>query len=173
MIYLILDVHYIELEKITNASVAGIRFTGENPNTILNKYQITVNNVAPYCSGQFYKREMPCLITLVNQIADPFDVIIVDGFVYLDGLVQAGLGKHLYDNLHNKKPIIGVAKNSFHGITEKYEVYRGESKNPLYVTTHDFNLDEAKLLIKNLEGKFRVPSIIQKVDKLSRETCTH
>lgn len=169
MIYLILDVHYIELEKVTNASVAGIRFTGENQNTILNKYRITFNNVAPYHSGQFYKREMPCLIDLINQINEPFDVIIIDSFVYLDGLVKAGLGKHLYDNLHDKKPIIGIAKNSFLGITEKYEVYRGESKHPLYVTTEDYDLNNAKLFVKNLEGKFRIPSIVQKVDKLSRE----
>lgn len=74
----------------------------------------------------------------------------------------------MYENLKNKKPIIGIAKNRFHGISEEYKVYRGKSKHPLYVTTHDYNLTKAKLLVENLEGEFRIPNIILKVDKLSR-----
>ena len=54
------------------------------------------------------------------------------------------------------------------GISEEYKVYRGKSKHPLYITTHDYNLTKAKLLVENLEGEFRIPNIILKVDKLSR-----
>ncbi len=168
LLFLILDVHYQVEGTVTNAYVAAIRFSGIQKNKILNEYNIMVSNVTSYESGQFYKREMPCLIALINQISDPFDIIIIDGYVYLDGLAQSGMGKYLYDNLKSKKPIIGIAKNKFNGINEEYEVYRGKSKHPLYVTTEDYDLNDAKLLIKNLEGEFRIPSIIQKVDKLSR-----
>ncbi len=168
MNYLILDVFYFESGEKTNANAVGIIFSGVEKISILCEYQIIIEDVAPYQSGQFYKREMPCLIALINQVKESFDIIIIDGFVYLDGSTRAGLGKYLYENLKNKKPIIGIAKNRFHGISEEYKVYRGKSKHPLYVTTHDYNLTKAKLLVENLEGEFRIPNIILKVDKLSR-----
>ncbi len=111
---------------------------------------------------------MPCLLKLINKIKEPFDVIIIDGYVYLDGKDKAGLGKYLYDELPSKKPIIGIAKTHFHGIASEYAVYRGISKHPLYVTCVDFDVDIAKNLVKNLQGCHRVPDIIKMVDGLSR-----
>lgn len=97
--YLILDVHYQEENGKIIAHVAGVHSTGIETNAISNEYSIVVNDVAPYQSGQFYKREMPCLLALIEQINDPYDVIIIDGYVYLDGTHKAGLGKYLYNNL--------------------------------------------------------------------------
>lgn len=168
VIYLILDVHYQEYHDKTIAKVACIRFSGILQHHILNEYDITMDNVEPYQSGQFYKREMPCLLALLHQIQEPFDVIIIDGYVYLDGLQKAGLGKYLYDNLPIKKPIIGIAKNHFYDITADYAVYRGTSKHPLYVTTVDFDVETAKKLVKNLQGDFRIPNIVTQVDRLSK-----
>lgn len=168
MIYLILDVYYKDLESQTIATVAGIRFTGIENNNILNEYKIIVNHVEPYQSGQFYKREMPCLLSLINKIKEPFDVIIIDGYVYLDGLEKPGLGKYLYDNLSYKKPIIGIAKKHFYDIPFKYNISRGNSKNYLYVTCVNFDIDIAKNLVKKLQGNNRIPYIVKVVDKLSR-----
>lgn len=168
MIYLIIDVHYRESFGKTSANVAGVRFLGIENHQILNQYQISVENVAPYQSGQFYQREMPCLLALLNKIQEPFDVIIIDGYVFLDGLQKAGLGKHLFDNLIEKKPIIGVAKNHFYDISDNDAVYRGTSKHPLYVTCINFHHETAKNLVKNLQGSHRMPDIIKFVDNLSR-----
>ena len=168
MIYLILDVCYHDIDDKTIATVAGIRFTGIESNTLLNEYKTIVHNVSPYQSGQFYKREMPCLLDLIKKIKEPFDVIIIDGYVYLDDKDRAGLGKYLYDELSIKKPIIGIAKTHFYGITSEYAVYRGMSKHPLYVTTIDFDINIAKELVQGLQGKHRIPDIIKAVDKLSR-----
>lgn len=168
LIYLILDVYYHEIENETIATVAGIRFTGIENITILNEYTITMNQVEPYQSGQFYKREMPCLLALIQQIKEPFDMIIIDGYVYLNGTDKAGLGKYLYDNLSVKMPMIGIAKKHFYDISEDYAIYRGKSKQPLYITCIDIEIEQAKNLVIALQGKYRIPDIITIVDRLSK-----
>lgn len=170
MIYLILDVHYKEGQETdaVTATVAGIRFEGIKQSRILNEYTVEVNDVAPYESGQFYKREMPCLLALINQIDEPFDAIIIDGYVFLDGVSKAGLGKYLYDNLANKKPIIGIAKNHFYDIPEDYAVWRGTSKHPLYVTSIGIEIKKAKEMISRMDGDNRMPKMVTYVDKLGR-----
>lgn len=170
MIYLILDVHYKEGQETdaVTATVAGIRFEGIKQSRILNEYTVEVNDVAPYESGQFYKREMPCLLALINQIDEPFDVIIIDGYVFLDSVGKAGLGKYLYDHLANTKPIIGIAKNHFYDITEDYAVWRGISKRPLYVTSIGINVTTAKKMVSEMEGEHRIPKMVSDVDKLGR-----
>ncbi len=82
--------------------------------------------------------------------------------------LMKGLGKHLYNHLANKKSIIGIAKNKFFDISEDYAVYRGVSKHPLYVTSVDFDNQKALQIVKNLEGKHKLPNIVKMVDKLSR-----
>lgn len=170
LIFLILDVHYQTdvVQKLDSAKVAGIRFQGIETNKILSEHIVNVNNVAPYKSGQFYKRELPCLLALINQIDEPFDAIIIDGYVFLDGVTKAGLGKYLYDNLANKKPIIGIAKNHFYDITEDYAVWRGISKHPLYVTSVGIENENAKEIVSKMDGDHRMPKMVTYVDKLGR-----
>lgn len=172
MIYLILDVFYRESEETedTTATVTGVRFSGIEKAHVLSEYAIEVKDVAPYESGQFYKREMPCLLALINQVDEPFNVIMIDGYVFLDGVSKAGLGKYLYDNLTDKKPVIGIAKNHFRDVTEDYAVWRGISKHPLYVTSIDIETSEAKSLVARLEGKHRMPTMVTHVDRLGRNT---
>jgi len=91
----------------------------------------------------------------------------------LDALfLYAGLGKYLYDNLANKKSIIGIAKNHFYNITEDYAVWRGISKRPLYVTSIGIgigiNITTAKEMVSEMEGEHRIPKMVADVDKLGR-----
>lgn len=168
MIYLILDVFYNDIGEESIAKVSGIRFQGIEQTEILSEHIVTVENVAPYESGQFYKREMPCLLAMLDKIDDPYDVIIIDGYVFLDGVSKPGLGKYLYDSLVVKKPIIGIAKNHFQDVSEDYAVWRGISKHPLYVTSVGMEVDEAKHLVANLAGKHRMPTMVTAVDQLGR-----
>ena len=175
MIYLILDVYYQENQKTndTIATVTGIRFEGIEQSNILSEHIVEISEVAPYESGQFYKREMPCLLALINQIKEPFDMIIIDGYVFLDGISKAGLGKHLYDNLANIKPIIGIAKNHFYDITEEYAVWRGISKHPLYVTSIGTDVENAKEIVSKMDGDHRMPKMVTYVDQLGRHLKTN
>ena len=169
MIYLILDVFYNDIDEECTAKVSGIRFQGVEQVEILSEHTVTVDNVAPYESGQFYKREMPCLLALIEQVSQPYDVIIIDGYVWLDGVQKAGLGKFLYDHLSDKKPIIGIAKNQFCDISDDYAVWRGRSKHPLYVTSIGINSVQAKDMVSRLAGEHRIPTIVTHVDRLGRQ----
>jgi deoxyribonuclease V len=96
------------------------------------------------------------------------DLIVIDGYVYLDGAEKAGLGKHLFDALDRKVGIIGVAKNPFKYISADFAVYRGRSKKPLYVTAAGVPVALAKRRVATMRGAFRVPTLLKEADRVSR-----
>ncbi|MFA5620692.1 MAG: endonuclease V [Weeksellaceae bacterium] len=124
-----------------------------------------------YHSGEFYKRELPCILSLLNQLdLRAVDVILIDGFVYLDDDDYPGLGGHLYECLDRKIPIIGVAKSDFVTVfRNKREIFRGESRNPIYVSAAGIDVGKAADLIQSMAGNFRIPDLLKRVDLLSKE----
>lgn len=161
---LAVDVAYTE----TSAQVAGIVFEHWNSQIFAKQYVIQIDEIADYESGQFYKRELPCIFALFSEVKEQISTIVVDGFVYLGEEQKAGLGKHLYDALTHKIPVIGVAKNPFKRTPKASELLRGESTKPLYVTSIGVSLDQAKLAISDMHGKHRIPTLLKLVDQLSR-----
>lgn len=125
---------------------------------------------ADYESGAFYKRELPCILSLLKKIdLKEGDVIIVDGYVTLDNEGKIGLGGHLFKVLKGKVPVIGIAKNGFNSVDDqRRSVYRGESKTPLYVTAIGTDVDEITLKIEQMYGNFRIPTLLKKLDQLTR-----
>ena len=134
-------------------------------------YTETADKVEEYTSGEFYKRELPCILSLIDKIEiHKIEAIVVDGFVILDDEKKPGLGAFLYTRLEEKIPIIGVAKNNFLKIKkEKRKVYRGISKKPLYVTSIGINVDIAAEKIKSMDGEFRMPTLLKQLDRLTKE----
>lgn len=162
MNYLAIDVDY----RGSTAYIAGVMFSDDE--NITRSYKSTMENVQEYVSGEFYKRELPCIIKLLDDHKLRPDCIIIDGFVYLEN-GKPGLGKYLYDALKNEVDVIGVAKNPRKHTAERYKVLRGKSANPLYVTSAGIELEPAKNLIKNMGGRYRIPAILKMTDTLSRE----
>lgn len=123
-----------------------------------------------YISGEFYKRELPCILNLLKQVdLKEGDVIIVDGFVVLDDDGKHGLGGFLYEVLNGKNPIVGVAKNNFATLNNlKREVLRGESQKPLYITSLGIDLNDAENKIQQMHGPYRMPTLLKELDQLSR-----
>ncbi len=152
----------------SSATVAGISFSHWDAQEPEDVYLLGVNGIAEYEPGNFYKRELPCIISLLNEYDLSPDIIIVDGYVYLNGVDEPGLGKHLYDALGGKIAIIGVAKRAFKGIDEQYALYRGDSKNPLYITAEGICATKAQEAIKQMSGKYRNPTLLKKVDQICR-----
>src|SRR5438046_1855650 len=72
-----------------------------------------LERVEPYQPGQFYKREMPCLLAVLAEVAEPLETIVVDGYVWLADEGTPGLGAHLFEALDAALPVIGVAKTRF------------------------------------------------------------
>lgn len=164
---LAIDVYYME----NQAKTVGILFehwtdTTSDINAVITDYQ---DNVAPYQSGQFYRRELPCIMSLLNRIdLSTISSIIIDGYVHLaEG--QIGLGGYLYNALNNNIPIIGVAKKPFAGNSQYLiEVARGQSKHPLYVTAIGTPLEEAAANIKLMVGKYRMPDLLSFLDQQTK-----
>jgi deoxyribonuclease V len=130
-----------------------------------------IDNVEEYIPGEFYKRELPCIISLLNKIdLTNIEAIIVDGFVYLDDEKKYGLGGRLYEKLNNKIPIIGVAKTNFAAIEKlKLALVRGDSKKPLYITSIGIDLDDAFEKVSSMAGEFRFPTLLKELDRLTKE----
>ncbi len=122
-----------------------------------------------YLAGQFYRRELPCILNLLREVAWRPDIIIIDGYVLL-AENRKGLGQHLYEALGGTIQVIGVAKNPFAGNKTALPVYRGSSKRPLFVSSAGMSLMEAVVHIKIMAGKHRIPAILKTVDSLSKRT---
>lgn len=148
--------------------VAGVAFeqwTDEQP---LRTFVERLPAAADYEPGKFYQRELPCLLALMHQHQLRPGCVLVDGYVYLDGHSEPGLGKHLFDALEGAVPVIGVAKTSFRAIGPDYQVRRGGSERPLYVTCVGIDLQAAKAAVACMHGPHRIPTLLKRVDQLCR-----
>jgi deoxyribonuclease V len=121
---------------------------------------------APYESGQFYKRELPYLIDMIGRVHHSLQAIVIDGYVWL-GPDRPGLGAHLFDAINGRAPVVGVAKTAFVG-APAIPVLRGESLTPLFVSTQGLDPAEAAVSIAGMHGRFRIPTLLKRVDSLSR-----
>ena len=161
---LAVDVYYSQNDAIA----AGVLFKNWADADVVNELIIPVSPIAEYQPGQFYKRELPCVMTLLEQLEVLPDYIIIDGYVYLDDAHKPGFGKYLYDALQGKVAIIGVAKKRFKGTPSDTVVFRRESKRALYVTAVGIEQTEAKYFIMQMHGHYRLPTMLRRVDQLSR-----
>jgi deoxyribonuclease V len=160
------DVDYRE----TYAIAAGVMFDSWEDSIPTSQSVIRVDDIAEYEPGYFYKRELPCLLKLLNQLDNLPEYIIVDGYVHLEETKKPGLGKHLYDALQGQSIVIGVAKTRFNNTPLEIEVFKGKSQRPLYVTAASISDAEAKKLIERMDGSYRIPTILKLVDQLSKQT---
>lgn len=132
---------------------------------------IEVPAVSPYEPGAFYKRELPCILKVLEQVdLSQVEALVVDGYVYLDDKSKPGLGAHLYNALNQKIPVVGVAKSYFFDsevLVKK--IFRGESKRPLYVTAVGMDLEVAAEYIYTMPGSHQKPEILKYLDQITRQ----
>lgn len=159
---LAIDVFY---EGNTAKIVAAVfdQWTDKAAEKVIVKHKSPIMEYEP---GAFYKRELPCLLEIIADFnLNDIEVVIIDGYVYLDDEAKRGLGARLFETLDSKIPVIGVAKTSFYLNTKYVEnVYRGTSRQPLYVTAIGTDLEEAAANIKNMHGNYRMPDILKSID---------
>lgn len=97
------------------------------------------------------------------------DIIIVDGFVTLNNEGKIGLGGYLYEELNQKYPIVGIAKNDFSAPdSQRRNIYRGESKTPMFLTVKGIDVDQVLPKIEQMHGSYRIPTLLKKLDQLTR-----
>lgn len=154
--------------KKIGATAACILFSDWPDVDIIRRFVEQIKEVRPYEPGRFYKRELPCLLQVLDKISEPIDTIIIDGYVWLDDKKSPGLGAYLYEALGKSMPIIGVAKSRFKVAEFAQKVFRGKSKRPLYITSVGIDSGIAGEYIQRMHGKHRIPTLIKEVDQLCR-----
>lgn len=159
-----LDVDY-RAERVVAACVGFHEWTTDAPE--LERTLEVEGAPAPYESGQFYRREMPYLLELLGALDITLSLLIIDGFVWLEG-GRPGLGAHLSDALGGACPVIGVAKRPYAGAANAQPVLRGASSVPLFVSAIGIDLAEAVQRVTDMHGEHRVPTLLKRVDSLSR-----
>lgn len=164
------DTYYFN-GKAKTVCLAFEEWTDKVPVTI---YKETIDSKVQYKSGEFYKRELPCILSLLKKIPlFPVESIIIDGFVFLDDENTPGLGGRLFDYLKTKIPVIGIAKSNFAtNHNNKRTLTRGRSNRPLYVTAAGMNVDIAVQLVKKMAGPDRIPTLLKTLDLLTRKDDT-
>ena len=160
------DVYYLP----SGCSAAALVFSNYEDAKPTAEFSHYLSNVEEYVSGAFFKRELPCILSLLEKFETMPDEMIVDAYVMLGD--KPGLGQHLFEHFEGKIPVIGVAKSKFEGAAA-VEICRGESKKPLYVTVAGMNIQKAVERIKTMHGTHRIPTLLKRVDKLARDRVKH
>ncbi len=161
---LCVDVYY----RDEGAIAGGVLFERWEDDRPVREATCHIEQVADYAPGKFYQRELPCIIAILHDFDSSFDVVVIDGFVHLGTKRTPGLGWHLWEKMGRSIPVIGVAKSAFKGTPSESAVYRGKSRNPLYVTSVGISLFEAKARIGSMAGPHRIPTLLKVVDRLCR-----
>ncbi len=159
-----LDVQYAS----DSANAAAVLFVSWTDSSGARVLTLTVAPIQPYESGAFYKRELPCLLAILELIPEPISLIVIDGYVYLDHQLQPGLGARLYAALEGRVPVVGVAKTEFSGAPSA-AVLRGQSKRPLFVSSIGTDLSVAAADIARMHGVHRIPTLLKAVDAAARD----
>ena len=159
----VIDADYGEGE----ATVAGVFAEKADSAESCGFLRLKTKIYGEYESGQFYKRELPCVQAILEKInLASVDLVIVDGYADF-GTEKTPLGKFVYEL--NRLPIIGVAKKQCqYCALSNTEVFRGNSQSPLFVTSYGISHEEAKEIVRQMSGEHRLPHLIKLADACAR-----
>ena len=156
------DVHYF---SDTEARAAAVVFDAWVSAVATAEHAEIATGFAEYRPGEFFRRELPCLLPLLQRVRSEHGVsiVVVDGYVDLpDG---PGLGRHLHEAMPDVA-VVGVAKNPFRG-APAIEVRRGGAQ-PLWVSAVGLDPAEAAAGVLGMAGPYRMPTLLRRVDHLAR-----
>ncbi|CAD7842513.1 MAG: DNA synthesis and replication; recombination and DNA repair [Olavius algarvensis Delta 4 endosymbiont] len=159
------DVYYQKDGRSSAVAVGVNEYADAQP---VRVYSSRRPNAEPYVPGEFYRRELPCILELLKTFPVAPREIIVDGYVMLGA--KPGLGQHLFMALGGCLPVIGVAKSAFKS-AGGLPVFRGRSSRPLYITAVGMHVDIAAANIRKMHGHHRIPTLLKLVDRLARENA--
>ena len=163
----LVDVHY----DGSAAHAACILARSWEADSTLETQVLHIGHVEPYEPGSFYRRELPCLLSVLRRLTVRPDVVVIDGYVWLASAERAGLGAHLYEALGTNVAVVGIAKTAFAGVERcavVAQVFRGGSHRPLHVTAAGMDLVLAAQCVRRMAGRHRIPELVRKVDRLAR-----
>ena len=158
-----LDVDY----RDDGAVAACVCFAGWGASASSAEHVATIVTVSPYLPGELYRRELPCLLAVLEKVPVLPEVLIVDGYVTLGGETP-GLGMHLFTVLERRTIVVGVAKTRYQKATDAVAIRRGSSRAPLFVTAAGMDAHQAAEHVRAMHGPHRLPTMIARADALAR-----
>ena len=73
-----LDVTYVQKDMAVAAAVVFKKFEDTKP---VSSHSTRENQFGEYIPGQFFKRELPCLLAVLKKVNEKLDTVIIDGYV--------------------------------------------------------------------------------------------
>lgn len=150
------------------AAAACVLFAGWDAATPSRVLTVRRAAAAAYEPGAFYKRELPVLLAVLGQLEHPPCILVIDGYVWLDGEAKPGLGAMLYRELGERVAVVGVAKSAFAGGTACIPVSRGGSRRLLFVSAAGMESAAAAEGVQSMHGRHRIPTMLQLADQGAR-----
>ena len=89
---LVVDVAYVEAEGVA----AGVLLKGWSDISPSREIVVRVPRVEEYVPGEFFRRELPCIEAVLEQVDEPLECVVVDGYVTLGEPPRDGLGAALW-----------------------------------------------------------------------------
>ena len=120
----------------------------------------------PYVPGQFFRRELPPLLAILRTLPARPEIVVIDGYVWLDADGTPGLGARLHEALG--MVVVGVAKTPYRGTVPAARVFRGGSAKPLFVSAIGLGLENAADGVRRMHGDHRIPVLLKRTDQLAR-----
>jgi len=160
------DTYYFD-DKAKTICVSFDNWADTEPSAV---YTGVLEGVEDYTPGEFYKRELPCILSLLQKIdTRQVEAIIVDGYVFLDDEAKPGLGSRLYTALNAEIPVIGVAKTNFKTLNKhKFPLRRGTSGDPIFISAVGTDPVSATEKIRTMAGPHRIPTLLKYLDTLTK-----
>lgn len=161
--YAATDVHY---PAAGGAQAALLVVSDAEFRDVVAEHVAHLPEVAPYQPGNFFRRELPAVRTVLGRTAG-IELLVIDGYVDLDPDGRPGLGAYLRREFD--LAVVGVAKTRFRSATHAVAVHRGTAAlRPLYVTAAGIELARAAELVRRMAGPHRIPDSLRRVDRLAR-----
>jgi len=155
------------------ASAACVVFEGWAAGQALSESVVRRAVADAYEPGAFYKRELPLLLDVLREAGAAPEIVVIDGYVWLDAAGKPGLGAHLHAALSGSCAVVGVAKTAFAGADAwSAKVVRGSAVRALYVTALGLSPSGAASAVQSMHGAHRIPTLIQRADRLARDALS-
>jgi deoxyribonuclease V len=111
--------------------------------------------------------ELAGVLQLLRDHALEPELIVIDGPVHLDAAEKPAWGRQLFDALGGRSAVIGISTRT-PGLPAQFEVWRDEEARPLIVTCIGIDLGAAKVRVRTMHGRRRVPTLMKLAVRLAR-----
>jgi deoxyribonuclease V len=152
----------------TQARAVAVAFDAWDAPEAEKTYLTHIAQVEKAARGELDLRALPCVMQLLREHKLTPELVLIDGFVHLDGDETPGLGRHLFQALGGTTPVIGISKSNRPGLSAQFEVMREEEAKPLIVTSAGIDIGAAKARLRVMHGRKVVPTLMKLALRLAK-----